>query len=448
VQFGFLDFRERADRQADCLREVALNSRLAPDVYLGVADVVIGGEPVDHLVVMRRMPDQRRLATLARDGRPLADRLDQIAGVLVSFHHAAKRSPDISLAGTAASLWRGWRGNFAETDPFVGPVLDPDIEAEIRDLAFRWIEGRGPLLASRVASGCVCDGHGDLQAEDIFCLDDGPRILDCIEFSEELRYGDVIADVAFLAMDLERLGFAEAAAQFLLRYQELSGDRFPRSLVHHYVASRAYVRSKVACLRSDQGVDGSAVEARHLQALALDHLRSARVSLVIVGGLPGSGKSTLAVGLANARPMTVLRTDAIRTEPTGADWHPNVGRYSRTARSSIYEEMLRRARSLLESGESVVLDASWNDDGHRDGARRLAENTSSDLVELRCVADPREATARIGRRLLEHKDESEATPAVRAAMSRTMDPWPQATTIDTSGAAPSEAVDQALTVMR
>jgi len=61
----------------------------------------------------------------------------------------------------------------------------------------------------------VRDGHGDLLAEDIFLLDDGLRVLDCIEFNDRLRHGDVLADVAFLAMDLERLGEPALAARFL-----------------------------------------------------------------------------------------------------------------------------------------------------------------------------------------------------------------------------------------
>ena len=118
-----------------------------------------------------------------------------------------------------------------------------------------------------IASGCVCDGHGDLQAEDIFCLDDGVRILDCIEFSDKLRHCDVCADVTFLVMDLERLGNKEAAVQLLSEYQRLAGDQFPDTLIHHYCASHAYVRAKVACLRSAQGAAGAPAEARHLQAI-------------------------------------------------------------------------------------------------------------------------------------------------------------------------------------
>jgi aminoglycoside phosphotransferase family enzyme/predicted kinase len=457
VQFDFLDFRLRTTRQTDCEREVTLNRRLAPDVYVGVADLLMDGEPIDHLVVMRRMPEARRLAAFARQGADLDPWLLQVAEILASFHGKAERSPEISAHATGAALRAIWEDSFAETDPFVGTVLDEAVEVEIRSLASRWIEGRQRLLDERIASGCICDGHGDLQAEDIFCLDDGIRILDCIEFSDRLRYCDVCADVAFLVMDLERLGRPEAAARFLLAYQELAGDRFPASLVHQYCASRAYVRTKVACLRSAQRSDGARGDARELHAMTLDHLRRGRVRLVLVGGLPGSGKSTLAAGLRVTMDWKVLRSDEIRQSRYGPSMKPILsngghpgyleGRYSPAMTASVYQELLGRAEDSLGLGESVVLDASWVDASLREAARLVADRTSSDLIELLCVANPEEATARMMRRLSEHTDISEATPEVSMAMSRSMDPWTSAVIVDTSALTPEGAVARALTVL-
>ncbi len=448
VQFGFLDFRDREERRTDCEREVVLNRRLAPDVYLGVADVVIEGDPIDHMVVMRRMPDDRRLAFLARQGGDLSDCLREVAEVMAAFHRMANRSPEIAAAGTGDALRTAWEADFAETEHFVGPILDEDVETEIRSLAMRFILGRRTLLESRIAAGRVCDGHGDLQAEDIFCLDDGVRIIDCIEFSDELRYCDVIADVAFLAMDLERLGRPDCSTQFVLDYEQAAGERLPRSLFHLYCASRAYVRAKVACLRVEQGTDASRIEASELQGLALVHLRRARVSLVVIGGPPGSGKSTLAAGIARARDWVVLRTDQIRAEretgPATSDPRFQAGRYSPAATALVYEEMFRRAEPLLEQGKSVVLDASWIDDAWRRAARVLADRTSSDLVELRCEVDPEEGAARIVQRLSKHADVSEATPEVSEAMRRSMDSWESAVVIDTSGKTAEEGLALAL----
>ena len=64
VDLGFLDFRDVQARHAVCFRELALNRRLAPDVYLDVATLTgSDGVPSDYLVVMRRMPESVRLST-------------------------------------------------------------------------------------------------------------------------------------------------------------------------------------------------------------------------------------------------------------------------------------------------------------------------------------------------------------------------------------------------
>ena len=128
------------------------------------------------------------------------------------------------------------------------PTRSVDV-ARIGELAHRYLDGRTTLLAERIARGRVVDGHGDLLADDIFCLDDGPRILDGLEFDERLRWGDVLYDVGFLAMDLERLGRLDLALAFLDWYREYSAETHPPSLEHHYIAYRALVRAKISCLQ-------------------------------------------------------------------------------------------------------------------------------------------------------------------------------------------------------
>ncbi len=368
--------------------------------------------------------------------------------MLALFHARAGRSPAISAEGSPEALAEGWEANFDQTRDFVGVLLDGAVESEIRNLARRWTVVHETLLQERVVGGFVCDGHGDLQAEDVFCLDDGVRILDCVEFDDRLRFGDVIADVAFLAMDLERLGRADGARYLLGRYREASGDPMPESLVHYYCASRAYVRAKVGCLRASQGADDARAQAIAFQALALDHLRRACPRLVLVGGLPGSGKSTLAAGLGAARGWTVLRSDEVRRErgTTAGDGStgPAADRYRPQATDAVYRELLRRAEEHLAAGRSVVLDASWVDASWRQQAGTVADRAAAALVELCCEATPEEADRRIGRRLAEEVDVSEATPEVRAMMGSRMDPWASAVTVDTTGVTPAAALGVAL----
>jgi aminoglycoside phosphotransferase family enzyme/predicted kinase len=440
VSFGFLDFSERRRREQACYREVELNRRLAPDVYLGVADVVgVDGQPCDHLVVMRRMPAERRLAALVRAGAPLDDALSDIARRIAAFHGAAPTSDGIAAAGRRDAVKAIWEASFAELGAFTGPVLDPDTCQRVESLVRRYLAGRTPLFERRIAVGAVRDGHGDLQAEDIFCLDDGPRILDCIEFDDHLRHGDVVADVAFLAMDLERLGSPRAAATFLARYREFAGETYPQSLAHHYIASRAHVRCKVACFRHVQGDAEAAAAARSLLDLAARHLEAARVRLVLVGGLPGTGKSTVAAALADATGWSVLRSDEVRKDiagighTTAAIAEPGEGIYRPELTDATYDALLARARTALQLGETVILDAGWSAAVHRAAARQMAEATVADLVELRCVAPAEVAEQRIWSRLAAGGDPSDATPAVATAMARRFEPWPTATAVDTGG---------------
>jgi aminoglycoside phosphotransferase family enzyme/predicted kinase len=438
VHLDFLDFSTREERERACRRELELNRRLAPDVYLEVLDVVgADGEPRDHLVVMRRMPEDRRLATLAVTGRA-DDCVREVARVVATFHARSATSAAIAAHGSVDRVRANWESGFATVEPFVGSVLDHETARDVEARARRYLRGRARLFGARIAEEKVRDGHGDLLADDVFCLDDGPRILDCIEFDDHLRYGDVLADVAFLAMDLERVAGATIGSRFLAWYREFAAETYPETLAHHYIAYRAHVRAKVACLRSAQG-DREAIDAaRHLLTMARDHLVAGRVALLVVGGLPGTGKSTLAAGLAERLGWTLLRSDEVRkdlagvghTERPGAGYREGI--YGADLTHSTYEELLARARSLLELGEPTILDASWADSRWRAGAGAVAQETSSDLIELRCELDAATAAGRLAERARAGDDASDATGPVAARMAADFHPWPDATVIDTS----------------
>jgi aminoglycoside phosphotransferase family enzyme len=166
--------------------------------------------------------------------------------------------------------------------------VDRAVLDRVERRASAYLADRDALLRRRIADGHIVDGHGDLVAEDIFCLPDRPRILDCLEFDDRLRHGDVLADIGFLAMDLERLGAPDEAAALLDDYRTESGSDHPASLAHLYVAYRAVVSTKIACLRHRRtGDPADAEQARQLLAIADRHLALGRVRLVLVGGLPG-----------------------------------------------------------------------------------------------------------------------------------------------------------------
>ncbi|TVT51386.1 AAA family ATPase [Amycolatopsis rhizosphaerae] len=437
VDFGFLDFTTRQQREHFCHEEVALNRRLAPDVYLGVADVTgPDGEPCDHLVVMRRMPECRRLSTLVRQDAPLHETIHDLARLMAHFHSGAGRGDEITAQGSRDAIRDRWRDSFAQVRPFHGAVLDPCQAAEIERLTEEFLAGREALFRRRMTTGRIVDGHGDLLADDVFCLDDGPRVLDCLEFDPRLRSVDGLDDIAFLAMDLERLGSPELAELLFDRYIAFSGDPAPPALRHHYVAYRAFVRAKVACLRYGQGDEPAAALAREYADLALRHLRAGQVKLVLVGGLPASGKSTLAGEIADRLGAAVLRSDRIRKELAGIDPEQSAaagyeqGLYDPAHTEQTYAELNRRARELLSLGESVVLDASWSSAERRLEISRTATATHSRLVPLRCWAPEVTTANRLAKRT---SSISDATPEVARHMAANLHPWPDAHTIFTAG---------------
>ncbi len=436
LDLGFSDFRTRAARLVGCRDEVRLNRRLSPDVYLGVADVIgPDGELCDHLVVMRQMPDDRRLAALVVAGENVDGVLRNVAAQLADLH---RRSPapahrrDLGRADAVQQLWTDGLDALREFSDLVAE----EVRERTRELVLQWLAGRRPLLDARVDEGRVSDGHGDLLADDIFALPDGPRILDCLEFDEGLRVCDGLADAAFLAMDLERLGAPAAARLFLSAYEHAAGDTPAGSLEDLYLAYRAHIRSKVSCIRARQDPQPDIVaRARELSELALAHLERGRVRLVLAGGLPGSGKTTVAENLATAAGWVHLSSDVTRRGLDGLDGDQHrddgfrSGRYAPDMTAWTYDTMLEQARAALTSGNSVILDASWIDQRSREHARSLARDAQADLVELQLTAPPGLADARILRRTA---GPSEATPAIRRRLAADADPWPEATTIDTT----------------
>ncbi len=440
VLTDFLDFSTVERRESACADEVALNRRLAPDSYLGVAHFTDADGVAEPVIVMRRHPDELRLATMVIRDEPVEDHLAAVAVILARFHAAAARSREVDAQGRVDAIAARWQENLVELQRYAergDAGIDADIVAEIERLSTQFITGRSVMFARRIGDHKIVDGHADLRADDIFCLPDGPALLDCLEFDDCLRYVDVVDDAAFLAMDLEFLGRTDLAEMFKRRYVKSSGDDAPDSLWHFYIAYRAVVRAKVDCIRHEQQDEGAVADARRHLAIARDHLRAAAVRLILVGGGPGSGKTTLSRALADEIGAHVISTDDVRAEMVrlgeiaGTPGVLDEGLYTGENIDAVYDGVLRRAHLSLCEGRSVVLDGTWQDPRHRALARSMAADSGAVEIEFACTAPLDATVARVKDRV---QTTSQVTPEITVALAdRGDDVWPDAHPIDTTG---------------
>jgi aminoglycoside phosphotransferase family enzyme/predicted kinase len=463
VRFPFVDFGTRALRNEDCLCEVRLNRRLAPDVYLGVAPLErrTGGFAVgpvgeglspgaprapEHAVVMRRLPAGRDALSLLEAGGLTPAHLDGAAEVLARFHERTRlgRPAPFDPATWRGAVARPMAENLAslrETAP-EGPERRTLDRLEARFAAR--LQALGPALEGRRQEGRAVEGHGDVHLQHLW-FEGGPEtplLVDCLEFAARLRRIDVASEVAFLAMDLVYRGRGDLGARFLRRYAERSDDFGLFAVVDLYAAYRAAVRAKVAGLASRdpamapaQRAAAGASATRHL-ALAETLLTEPRTGpLVALCGTVGSGKTTAAERLADLLEGALVSSDTTRKKLAGvapearAGAEVDSGIYAPEWTERTYEALLERAAPVLASGRAAVLDATFASAAQRARARDRAERLGAAcwLVEVRCA----EATAweRLRRRSEAGRSPSDAGPdllAVSVARFEPPDEWPAA----------------------
>jgi aminoglycoside phosphotransferase family enzyme/predicted kinase len=419
VCFGFVDYSTPELRLECCRAEVTLNRRLARSIYLGVAPIIrhaesfgLGavdardaGEVVDHLVVMRRLPEMRMLDRMIAAGEAGAADLERLAAKLAAFHDACPDRGD--RYGSLAAIREAVCGNLAECGTAAGATLDEARRSVVATFIDRYLAEHEPLFAQRAATGRIRDGHGDLRAEHV-CLTGDLDVFDCVEFSERLRSVDVASEIAFLAMDLDFLGEPVLADGFARSYAHLAGDSALVSLQRFYRCHRALVRGKVEYLRSSEPEvaeedRASAREAsrRYFRLAARYGRGPISPELVVVCGLSGTGKSTVARMVGDITGFAAVRSDAVRKDLAGVPRfaHPEGAAaeslYDAETTRATYEELRRRGRRTLRAGYGVVLDATFRDP---DECRRIVELARDEKVPVRFL-ECRASSAEVLRRL-------------------------------------------------
>jgi aminoglycoside phosphotransferase family enzyme/predicted kinase len=456
VRFEFLDYSTRDRRRGACETDLALNRRWAPALYLDLQvlpddestprwqPASAGGEPA---VRMARFDRDEELDVLVARERVAADELAALGRDLAGWHATAPVDTAGNWGGAAEAL-RAALDNFdalrAAPAPFDVARLAA-LEARVR----REHAALAPWFDARRNRGQVRECHGDLHTRNVVRL--GGRLVpfDAIDFAPRLRWIDVAADAAFLAMDLERLGRDDLAHAFLDAWLAADGDYDAATGMGWLVAYRALVRAKVDALRATQlgaGREAAAAwrECEGFVALAERRLAPRRGRVYATTGVSGSGKSWLAARLVPALPAIRVRSDVERRRlaglsPLAPSGSPPDGRlYARGATLRTYERLRTIAGTLVDAGYDVIVDATHLDGERRGALDALAAGHRTTLAWLECTApeavlrrrvsartgDPSEATVTILERQFASRmplTPAESARAVRIDTSRTVD---------------------------
>ncbi len=451
VDYGFLDFSSPEKRRASAVLEVELNRPLAPGVYLGVlpifredgswrvGDPSEAAVPDDWALHMARLPAERMLERLLRDGAmgddELEEHLDAIVRKLAAFHDQCQTGPEIDQYATTEGLTKRILGNLDECRPFAGepsdrpgddpkqtPPIPARLLASLRERAQAFIRQEPALLERRIEQRRIREGHGDLHPGNICLTADGPVIYDRLEFCRAFRCADVAAEIAYLAMELDHAGRPQLADLFVRRYASETDDPDLNALQPLYRVHYAMVRSKVSALAGAN--EGSEALARSSGYAALAGGYFAPPGLIMLTGLPATGKSTVARSIARVLRAELLRSDVIRKELAGmapgqrpASEGERDALYSRAASDAAYAEMLDRARQRLTAGRAVVADANFPAPERRVPFIGLARELGIPLVCVHTTADEATVRERLRRRRTQSDEASDADERVYQSLA-------------------------------
>jgi len=425
VNFGFLDFSTLEKRKFYCAEELRLNRRLAAELYVEVVPITgspdkpeLGGtgQAIEYAVKMQQFSAGQLLGERAAGGQLEVGWCDQIADRVGDFHGLIERAGDGSPYGDSGTI-RHW---FVENFDHIGSLLDNDPELQQIRAIQAWGDDewrrKAALMQSRKQQGYVRECHGDLHLGNMTLIDGKVILFDCIEFNPELRWIDVISDMAFLMIDLLHFSYDGYAYRVLNHYLQITGDYAGLCVLRYYLVYRALVRAKVALLRIAQQHDAKTSKLAHdeytvFARLAERFTGSSEPLLMITHGYSGSGKSTFAAQLAEKTGVIQLRSDVERKRLFGYRAGEQTGGevYTEAAGRETYRRLEELAKTVIQAGFSVIVDATFLKSGQRRQFKQLAEECGVAFFILDFKASKQVMSERISRREAQQNDASEAT---------------------------------------
>ena len=407
MELGFLDFSTLEKRRHFCQRELELNRRLCPDIYLGVVPIYESasgfsfnaeGEIAEYSVKMRQLQSGWFLSQLLAKGLVGEKEIKRVICCLHRFYESEKPDPEIEVWGTPEKLKISTDENFVQVEPFIGRTISPVAFETIRHFTNQFYAGNEELFLERIKEHRILDCHGDLHLDHIHLTPEAITIFDCIEFNNRFRFIDIANDVAFLAMDFDFEGRSDLGNPLLRNAAREFQDGGMLKVTNFYKCYRAFVRGKVESIQATEKetVDPRAHEKRAARyfLLALRYaVASSEPLVLVVMGRVGTGKTTVAQKLASELDWPVFSSDKIRkslagiplTERTPHERRDEV--YSSQMTEQTYKKLMENGLAALTTHSSVILDATFSSRANRDFLRETCAKAKVRLQVIELQTD-------------------------------------------------------------
>lgn len=462
VNFGFLDFSSLNKRKYYCKKELRLNRRLCPEIYIGVLPITEkngkfelngDGTIVEYAIKMKEFPQEDIMTNMLKQNKITEEIIANITAILIDFYNAQKPSNDIKKYGDLSVVKQNIDENFNQTKPMINITVPKNTYYFIKDAATKFFKQKKEVFLNRIKDNKIFDCHGDLHSGNIVVSDENIYIFDCIEFNDRFRFCDVASDIGFLAMDLDYLNFPYLSSYLIDQYVKKSTDVKIFSVLNFYKSYRAFVRGKVYGFQlMDPYIDTekkrNVIESAkkyfdlsryYTRLFSLDLLKK-KPLLFLVSGLSGTGKSTIARKIAVDYHAVQINTDVVRKETAGIDLfeqhHDQIdtGLYDPKKIDDTYKKVMNQAEKVLKKGENVVLDATFQKIKYRAMAHHIAVKNHSTVITLQCVCPDDIIKKRLENRL-KKKSISDGRWEIYLAQKTTFEPYAsdeKCLTIDTS----------------
>ena len=442
VDFGFINQLDLDQRHNNCIREVDLNRRLAPDVYINIvmiaqsqsgeykifnANIPENFVLIEYAVEMQLLPSKAILANILANNVMPEQFPQKFAELILDFHskNSLQESTTEFAGASAVQIW--WDRERQEASKFIGSTWNANDAKDFSLTITKLLEQDTDLLNDRALGGHIVEGHGDLHSMHIYLLEQKIIIVDCIEFNDwfHFRILDKGYDIAFTAMDLEARGFPEVGDEIVGRYIAASGDETLPILQPLHRAFRAFVRGKVESIESNQiGIPREQKLEKKESAATYFTLASKIIHertdsfLILICGLSGTGKSTIGSQLSARIGAAYLSSDIIRKKIAGIPLHNKISKqqsneiYTTKMSQQTYTKMRESAEQYIQKGYSVVLDATHHNMLDRKKVLDIAKKYNYETLIIDLQISETEALSRIASRNFDPLAVSDATSEV------------------------------------